>query len=92
MNHAIKEKKKLFNRVRRIHGQLHAVEKALEEESDCTDILQALVAAHGAMKSLMAEIIEEHILFHVLDAKRKQTPEQAQATQELIDVVKTYLK
>ena len=92
MSHTVKDHKKLLNRVRRIHGQLHAVEKALEEEHDCSDILQTLVAAHGAMKSLMAEIIEGHVLFHVLDPLKKPTNDQAQAAQELIKVVKTYLK
>ncbi len=92
MTHTITDKKKLLNRVRRIHGQLHAVEKALTEERDPCSILQTLVAGHGAMKSLMAEIIEGHIRFHVLDPEKKPTSAQAQATQELIDVVKTYLK
>ena len=57
-----------------------------------SSILQTLVAGHGAMKSLMAEIIEGHIRFHVLDPEKKPTSAQAQATKELIDVVKTYLK
>lgn len=92
MTHTISDKKKLLNRVRRIHGQLHAVEKALMEEKDPCSILQTLVAGHGAMKSLMAEIIEGHIRFHVLDPKKKSTPAQTEATKELIDIVKTYLK
>lgn len=92
MTHTITDKKKLLNRVRRIHGQMHAVEKALSEEKDPCSILQNLVAAHGAMKSLMAEIIEGHIRFHVLDPNKKATTDQAQATKELINIVKTYLK
>lgn len=92
MTHTVTDKKKLLNRARRIHGQLHAVEKALEEERDCSDILQTLVAAHGAMKSLMAEIIEGHVLFHVLDTRKKPSADQTEAAEELIKVIKTYLK
>jgi DNA-binding FrmR family transcriptional regulator len=92
MTHTISDKKKLLNRVRRIHGQLHAVEKALGEEKDPCSVLQTLVAAHGAMKSLMSEIIEGHVRFHVLDAKHKPTKEQTEATEQLIEVVKTYLR
>lgn len=92
MSHLTKEKQKLLNRVRRIHGQMHAVEKALAEEKDPCSVLQNLVTAHGAMKSLMTEIIEGHIRFHVLDPKQKATNSQTQATKELIDIVRTYLK
>lgn len=91
MTHTVSDKKKLLNRVRRIHGQMHAVEKALAAEKDPCSILQTLVSAHGAMKGLMAEIIEGHVRHHVLDPARKPSAAQTKATQELIDVVKTYL-
>lgn len=92
MTHTVAGKKKLLNRVRRIHGQLHAVGKALIEEKDPCSVLHTLVAAQGAMKSLMSEIIEEHVRFHVLDPQHKPTNEQTEATEQLIDVVKTYLR
>jgi DNA-binding FrmR family transcriptional regulator len=40
----------------------------------------------------MSEIIEGHVRFHVLDAKHKPTKEQTEATEQLIEVVKTYLR
>jgi hypothetical protein len=40
----------------------------------------------------MAEIIEGHIRFHIVDPNEEPTTERAKAAQELIDVVKTYLK
>ncbi len=40
----------------------------------------------------MAEVIEGHIRFHVLDPKREPTDEQTQAAQDLIDALKTYLR
>jgi DNA-binding FrmR family transcriptional regulator len=92
MAHTIRDKRKLLNRVRRIRGQLAAVEKALEQEQDCSAILLTIAACRGAINGLMAEVIEGHIRFHVVDPDREPTSEKARATQELIDVVKAYLK
>jgi DNA-binding FrmR family transcriptional regulator len=92
MAHTIRDKQKLLNRVRRIQGQLTAVEKALEQEQDCSTILLTIAACRGAINGLMAEIIEGHIRFHVVDPDREPTTEKARAAQELIDVVKAYLK
>jgi len=92
MAHTIRDKQKLLNRVRRIRGQLEAVEKALEQEQECFAILQTIAACRGAINGLMAEVIEGHIRFHVADPDEQPTSEQAKATQQLIDVVKAYLK
>jgi DNA-binding FrmR family transcriptional regulator len=92
MAHTIRDKQKLLNRVRRIRGQVEAVEKAIDSEQDCTAILHAIAACHGAIKGLMAEVIEGHIRFHVVDPDHRPTSEQAQAAQELIDVIRAYLK
>ena len=92
MAHTIRDKKKLLNRVRRIRGQIDAVEKALEQEQDCSRILLTIAACRGAINGLMAEIIEGHIRYHVVDPDREPTSEKARAAQELIDVLKAYLK
>jgi DNA-binding FrmR family transcriptional regulator len=90
--HTIREKKKLISRIRRIRGQLEAVERAVEEEKGCFDVLQTVAAARGAMNSLVAEIVEDHVRFHVLSADAKPTSKQTQAAEELIDVVRAYVK
>ena len=92
MAHTTRDKKKLLNRVRRIRGQIDAVAKALEEEHDCSAILLNIAACRGAINSLMAEVIEGHIRYHVVDPDQQPSSEKAKAAQELIDVVKTYLK
>ena len=92
MAHTIRDKKKLLNRVRRIRGQIDAVEKALEQEQDCSRILLTIAACRGAINGLMAEIIEGHIRYHVVDPDREPTSAKARAAQELIDVLKAYLK
>ena len=92
MGHTVRDKKKLLNRVRRIGGQLTAIEKALEEEANSSSILQTIAAARGAMNGLMAEVLEGHVRLHVLDPHRKITEEQHEAADELVDIVRAYLK
>lgn len=92
MAHTIRDKKKLLNRVRRLRGQIEAVEKSIEQEQECSTILLTIAACRGAINGLMAEVIEGHIRFHVVDPDHQPTSERAKAAQELIDVVKTYLK
>jgi DNA-binding FrmR family transcriptional regulator len=91
MAHTIQEKLKLLHRVRRIRGQMEAIERALEEEKGCSDVLQLIVGARGAINGLMAEVLEDHIHMHVADpglAKSKRSEGAA----ELIDAVRTYLR
>jgi len=90
--HAIHDKEKLLARARRIRGQVEAIERGLESEQDCSEMLQLIAACRGAIAGLMAEVIEGHIRFHVVDPARKPNSAQARAAQELIEVVKTYLK
>ncbi len=92
MSHTAREKTKLLNRVRRIRGQIEAVERALEQESGCSDILQLIAATRGAMNGLMLEVLEDHIRMHVVAPGSGPDSQQGQATEELIDVVRTYLK
>lgn len=91
MSHTVKEKTKLLNRVRRVRGQVEALERAVEEEKGCADVLHLVVAARGAMNSLMAEIIEDHIRMHVVDPAHERSS-RARGAEELIDIVQAYLK
>src|ERR1700675_4869718 len=92
MAHTTKDKEKLLNRVRRIKGQISAIEKALEVDQKCSRVLQTIAACRGAINGLMAEVLEDRVRFHVVDPSRKPTAEQAEATEELIDLVNRYLK
>ena len=92
MVHAIRDKKKLLNRVRRIRGQLDAVERALDEEKECATVLHRLVGCHGAIKSLTGELIEGHVRFHMRNPDVEPASDESRAAQELIDVLKTYLR
>ena len=92
MSHTIKDKPELILRAKRIQGQVEALVRALHDERDCSDVLQLMSAARGAMNSLMAELLEGHIRSHVLNGKGKATSEQLRAADEVIAMVKSYLK
>jgi DNA-binding FrmR family transcriptional regulator len=92
MAHIVRDKQKLLNRVRRIGGQVRAIEKAVDEGQDCAIVLQTIAACRGAINGLMAEVVEGHIRYHVVDPDHRPTSEQARAAQELIDIVNRYLK
>ena len=92
MAHTLEEKKKLLNRVRRIRGQVDAIDRALDQEAECSDVLHNISACRGAMDALMAEVIEGHIRFHVLDPKTQPTDEQEQAADDLIHALRAYLR
>jgi DNA-binding FrmR family transcriptional regulator len=92
MSHTIKNKKELVLRAKRIQGQVEALVRALTEERDCSDVLQLMSAARGAMNSLMTELLEGHIRSHVLNGKHKPSSQQVSAADEVIDMVRSYLK
>jgi DNA-binding FrmR family transcriptional regulator len=92
MAHTVRDKEKLVLRIRRIRGQIEAVERALNTDQDCSDVLQLITAARGALNGLMAELVEDHVRFHVIDPRQKPSSEQALAADELVDIIRSYLK
>jgi DNA-binding FrmR family transcriptional regulator len=90
--HTAREKDKLIARVRRIRGQIEAVERAIAEEKGCYEVLQTVTAARGAINGLVAEMVEDHVRFHVLDPEDKLPAKRARAAEELIDVIRAYVK
>jgi DNA-binding FrmR family transcriptional regulator len=92
MAHTTRDKKKLTARVRRIRGQVEAIERALEAEEECFSVLLTVAACRGALNSLMAVIIEGHIREHVLDPNVDRRSERAMAAEQLVDVVRAFLK
>ncbi|HYM43229.1 MAG TPA: metal/formaldehyde-sensitive transcriptional repressor [Steroidobacteraceae bacterium] len=90
MTHTVRDKQKLLNRIRRIRGQVEAVERTLEGEADCSDVMHLLTAARGAINSLLAEVLEDHLREHLLG--RVSAGARAEAADELIDVIHAYFK
>ena len=92
MAHTVREKEKLLNRVRRIRGQVQSIERALESEAGCTAVLQRIAAVRGAINGLMAEVIDGHIRTHMIDPQRTASRSEQRAANELLDVLRTYIR
>ena len=92
MAHTIENKSKLIARVRRIKGQVDAVERALEAEIGCAGVLMLVASLRGALHGLSAEVMEDHIRSHVANPDTDTDADRARGAAELIEVVRTYLK
>lgn len=92
MSHTTREKAKLLARVRRIRGQVEALERALEAQSGCAVVLQQISAVRGAINGLMLEVMEEHIEKHLADPGITSDAQRREGADELIDVVRSYLR
>lgn len=91
MPHTIRGKKALLTRVRRIKGQAEAIEKALEQETDCSAILQQIAAIRGAVNGLMAEVLEGHLREH-LGADDIPPQQRSADLDQVVAVLRSYLK
>ena len=92
MAHTAQEKKKLLTRVNRIQGQLAGIRAAIEDEEECADVLQQIAACRGAMNSLLVEIIDGEIRFHVLSKNSKIDSQEARAAENLVEILHRYIK
>lgn len=92
MAHAIHEKQKLLNRVRRIRGQVEAIERALQGEAACAEVMHLISASRGAMNGLLAEVVEEHIRTHLVDPVKHRGALDSDAAEQLVGIVHSYFK
>ncbi len=92
MSHTIREQKKLLARVRRIRGQIDSIERALSSEAGCEQVMHLIAGARGAMAGLMAEVVEDHVRCHLVDVEKHPGALRKEAAEQLLDVVRTYLK
>lgn len=87
MSH-LHQDKKVLNRVKRLKGQIHAIEAALDDQSSsCISVLQQVAAIKGAVNGLMNELIEQHLTEHVI--KDTQAVDEAEL-QEFLKLLKRY--
>ena len=78
-----------IKRVARIKGQVEAVERMLKENRYCPEILQQIRAAHSALKSLEASVLEAHLRGCVHKAFTAKDPIEAEKKMnELIQLMK----
>lgn len=91
MPHTILGKKKLLTRVRRVKGQVEALERSLESGSDCSAILQQIAAVRGAINGLMGEVLEGHLREH-LGPNVMDTAQRSADLEQVVGVMRSYLK
>lgn len=92
MAHTVRDKQKLLARVRRIRGQIEAIERALELEAACEEVMHLLASTRAAMAGLMGEVVADHVRTHLVDPERHPGALNSEATEQLLAVVRTYLK
>ena len=92
MAHTTRNKARLLARIRRMSGQLAALEQALSSDAGCAAVLQQIAAVRGAFNGLIVEVVEDHILLHVANPDIASDAARAKGAGELISVLRTYLK
>jgi DNA-binding FrmR family transcriptional regulator len=91
MAHLVTDRQKLLDRVRRIAGQVAAVERQLQGEADCSATLQLVASVRGAVGGLMEELIESHVREHVAPPGINDADRMA-ASEELLALIRRYGK
>jgi len=92
MAHSTTEKQKLLARVRRIKGQVEAIERALNDEAKCEQVMHLIAGVRGAVAGLMAEVVEDHVRSHLVDTRKYPRALDRDAAEQLLEVVRTYLR
>lgn len=92
MPHSPEDKKKALTRLRRIKGQAEALERAIEADTECAQLLQQISALRGAAGGLMAEVLESH-LKETLGQRAGTAEAQAGGDMDqVMGILRTYLK
>ena len=89
-SHTIRDKKKLHARVSRIQGQALALRKMIENETDCTAVLQQIAALRGAVNGLMLAVMEGHLTEHVVHQTSNEKREDD--IEIVLKMLRSYMK
>mgnify|MGYP001041140628 CR=1 FL=1 len=81
------QKESHLKRLRRIEGQVRGLQRMVEEDKYCIDILTQVSAATKALQSFSLELLEEHLGHCVVDAARKGGPEAQEKVREASDAI-----
>jgi DNA-binding FrmR family transcriptional regulator len=90
MSHLSRDKTKLLGRVRRLKGQIEAIERAVDDEKDCGELLHLVASVRGAMTGLTNELFDEHLKHHVLEAEDEES--RRKGVEDLSSALRSYLK
>lgn len=83
------ERKKIISRLRRIEGQVRGVQRMIEEEADCSEILNQIAAIKSAVHQAGVIIFENHA--HECIAKSLQTGDSGEAFDEMVKVMGRFI-
>lgn len=92
MSHVAAEKQKLLNRLKRLRGQIDALERAIDGDVECARVLQQATACRGALEGFIAEVIEDHIREHMIEPDLPVSDPKVQAAEELVAIIRSYLR
>jgi FrmR/RcnR family transcriptional regulator, repressor of frmRAB operon len=92
MGHVIRDMQKLLNRVRRIRGHVEPIERALDGEAGCAQIMHQIAGRRGAINSPLVEAVEDHIRTHLVDPAKNPAAPDVGAAAQLIVVVHSYFR
>ncbi|HQV04532.1 MULTISPECIES: metal/formaldehyde-sensitive transcriptional repressor [unclassified Novosphingobium] len=91
MAHIKANKDPLLARVRRIAGQVGAIEKAIVRDADCGTVLHQVAGVRGALGGLLDELVADHVRQH-LASPGLTDEERTQAAEDLIAAIRRYAK
>jgi len=92
VSHVAAEKQKLLNRLKRLRGQIDALERAVDGDVECARVLQQATACRGALEGFIAEVIEDHIREHMVEPGLPPSDPRQQAAEELVAIVHAYMR
>ena len=76
----------LNNRLRRVEGQVRAVNTMVQDDVYCIDILTQIAAIHGALDKVTTELVRDHTK-HCLQNNTMSSDQQAKKADELVNVI-----
>ncbi|MES2309136.1 MAG: metal-sensitive transcriptional regulator [Verrucomicrobiota bacterium] len=89
-HHPKSERKSMMIRARKVAGQLHAIERMIESDQDCSEVLMQVIAARRGLKSLAEKIIDSHI--HHCIAEATNSEEGQRNLRHLLQVLERYVE
>jgi len=92
VGHTARDREKLLLRIKKIRGQVEGIQRTLEADEDCFVVLQTVAACRGALTGLMTEIIDGHVRDHILAPEEEPTLAQRKAAEQLLEIVRAFLK
>jgi CsoR family transcriptional regulator, copper-sensing transcriptional repressor len=87
------DKDALIKRLHRIEGQVRGVERMVEDDRYCIDILTQIAAVNTALENLAFKVLDDHVNHCVADALSSGDPKAAvKKSQELLDAVHRFAR